>query len=340
MRHSPHTTSGPFGGPNPFRVATRGTMEATYRSDPRPQTHKHTYADASRIRTLRARDPQPCARAEPYRPGADPQFLHHRAHRPRQVHARRPDAPADRSGRAAADARSVPRPHGHRARARHHDQVPGGAVAVGPDPRQERHAHPQHDRHPGARRLHLRGLPLARRLRGHDPAGRRRPGHRGPDPRQPLPGDGERPHDHPGAQQDRPAGRAAGEVRRGAGEPGRLRPRRRPQGVREDRSGRRGAAGQGGRRDPRPGRRQGRPRPRDDLRLGLRLLPRCRDVRPCHRRPAQQARADPDDVHRRDPRAAGDRHQLPGDAARRRPRRRRGGLPDHRCEGRPPVEGR
>ena len=27
--------------------------------------------------------------------------------------------------------------------------------------------HPQHDRHPGPRRLHLRGLPLARRLRGH-----------------------------------------------------------------------------------------------------------------------------------------------------------------------------
>ena len=31
-------------------------------------------------------------------------------------------------------------------------------------------------------------------------------------------------HDHPGAQQDRPAGRPAGEVRRGAGPPDRLRP--------------------------------------------------------------------------------------------------------------------
>ena len=52
---------------------------------------------------------------------------------------------------------------------------------------------------------------------GTRPAGRRRPGHRGADARQPLPGDGERPHHHPGAQQDRPARRAAREVRRGAG---------------------------------------------------------------------------------------------------------------------------
>ena len=36
---------------------------------------------------------------------------------------------------------------------------------------------------------------------------------------------GERPHDHPGAQQDRPAGGPAGEVRRGAGPPDRLRAR-------------------------------------------------------------------------------------------------------------------
>ena len=85
----------------------------------------------SRIRTLRARDPYQRAGAEPYRPGADPQLLHHRAHRPRQVDARRPDAPAHRRGRAAADACPVPRPHGHRARARHHDQVPGGPAALG-----------------------------------------------------------------------------------------------------------------------------------------------------------------------------------------------------------------
>ena len=50
---------------------------------------------------------------------------------------------------------------------------------------------------------------LARRVRGRDPARRRRAGHRGADPREPLPGARERPHDHPGAQQDRPAGRRA-----------------------------------------------------------------------------------------------------------------------------------
>ena len=51
----------------------------------------------------------------------------------------------------------------------------------------------QHDRHPRARRLHLRGVPLARRLRGRGPAGRRRAGHRGADAGQPLPRAGERP---------------------------------------------------------------------------------------------------------------------------------------------------
>lgn len=65
------------------------------------------------------------------------------------------------------------------------------------------------------------------------------------------------------------AGRPAGEVLRGARQPHRLRPRGRSQGLRQDRPGRRGAARQGRRRDPRPGRRPGRPRPRDDLRLGL-----------------------------------------------------------------------
>ena len=51
----------------------------------------------------------------------------------------------------------------------------------------------EHDRHARARRLHLRGLPLAGRLRGRGPARRRRAGHRGADAGEPLPGDGERP---------------------------------------------------------------------------------------------------------------------------------------------------
>ena len=59
------------------------------------------------------------------------------------------------------------------------------------------------------------------------------------------------------------------------------------------------AAGQGRREVPAPGRRRGRAGPRDDLRLGLRRLPRRRDLRPGRRRHAPHARAHPDDVDRR-----------------------------------------
>ena len=57
-------------------------------------------------------------------------------------------------------------------------------------------------------------------------------------------------HDHPGAQQDRPAGRPAGEVRRGDRAHHRLRPRRRAAGQRQDRRGRAGAARRDRRADP------------------------------------------------------------------------------------------
>ena len=50
---------------------------------------------------------------------------------------------------------------------------------------------PAPDRHPGPRRLHLRGVPRARGLRGRGPAGRRRAGHRGADAREPVSGAGE-----------------------------------------------------------------------------------------------------------------------------------------------------
>ena len=53
-------------------------------------------------------------------------------------------------------------------------------------------------------------------VRGRRPARRRRPGHRGADAGQPLPRPRRRPPHHPGAQQDRPAEREAREVRRGA----------------------------------------------------------------------------------------------------------------------------
>ena len=49
------------------------------------------------------------------------------------------------------------------------------------------------DRHPRPRRLHLRGVARAGGLRGRGAAGRRRPGHRGADAGQPVPGAGPRP---------------------------------------------------------------------------------------------------------------------------------------------------
>ena len=171
---------------------------------------------------------------------ADPQLLHHRPHRPRQVDAGRSDAADHRRRLRPRHARAVPRPHGHRARARHHDQEPGRADAVG---RLDGHdLRAEHDRHPGPRRLHLRGQPLARRVRGRDPARRRRPGHRGADPREPLPRARERPAHHPGAQQDRSARRRSREVREGARQPHRRQAGGRAAGQRQDRHGRRGAA--------------------------------------------------------------------------------------------------
>ena len=85
--------------------------------------------------------------------------------------------------------------------------------------------HPPH-RHARARRLRLRGVTVAGRLRGRHPAGRRHPGHRGPDPGHLLPGHGARPGDRGRGQQDRPGLRRArpggGRDREGA------RDRRRP----------------------------------------------------------------------------------------------------------------
>ena len=92
--------------------------------------------------------------------------------------------------------------------------------------------------------------------------------------------------------------------------------------------------------DPGPAGRRRRAGPRDDLRLGLRHLPRRRHLRPRHRRQPQPAREDQDDVDPRDPRAARDRRHLPRAGARQGPRRRRGRLPHHRREGRAPVQGR
>ena len=161
--------------------------------------------------------------------GRNQELLHHRPHRPRQVDAGGPDAAAHRRGRGPPDARAVPGPDGHRARARHHDQEPGGAPAVErPDGQPVR---PEPHRHPRPRRLQLRGIPQPGRLRGRGAAGRRRPGHRGADAGQPVHGPGGRPQDHPGAEQDRPARGPARPVRRRTGRHHRLRPQRGAPGV-------------------------------------------------------------------------------------------------------------
>ena len=152
---------------------------------------------------------------------------------------------------------------------------------------------------PGPRRLHVRGEPLARRVRRRDPARRRGAGHRGADAREPLPRARERPAHHPGAQQDRPARRRPREVRQGAREPHRRRPGRRAARERQDGAGRRGAARPHRARHPGPEGRCGCPGARHDLRLGLRLLPRRRHLRPHDRRQARTARAHPDDVDQR-----------------------------------------
>ena len=143
-------------------------------------------------------------------PARDPQLLHHRPHRPRQVDAGRPDAAADRRGRRAADARAVPRPDGHRARARHHDQGAERPDAVDSRGRQASSYTLHMIDTPGHVDFTYEVSAQPRRLRGRGAARRRRAGHRGADAGQPLPRAGERPADHPGAEQDRPAGRAAG----------------------------------------------------------------------------------------------------------------------------------
>ena len=73
--------------------------------------------------------------------------------------------------------------------------------------------------------------------------------------------------------------------------------------------------------------------PSDDLRLGVRRLPRCRHLCPGHRRPHRGPRPDQDDVHRRGARAARDRRRLARDGEGGCAGRRRGRLPDHRGQG-------
>src|ERR1700727_1721171 len=119
------------------------------------------------------------ARAWTDRSSDDPQLLHHRAYRSRQVHARGPDASAHRSGGRPPDAGAVPGPDGYRARARYHDQEPGGPAAL--DRHRRPAIRPEPHRYPGPCGLLLRGVQVARRVRGRHPAGGRGAGDRGAD---------------------------------------------------------------------------------------------------------------------------------------------------------------
>ena len=116
--------------------------------------------------------------------------------------SRSPAPSTPRKHRAAAA-----RHDGARARARHHDQGPGRARGVQGPRRPD--LPPAPDRHAGPRRLHLRGVALAGRLRRRAAGRGRLPGRRGADARQHLPGGRRRPRADPGAQQDRPARRRA-----------------------------------------------------------------------------------------------------------------------------------
>ncbi len=156
------------------------------------------------------------------RSGSHPQLLDHRPHRPRQVDAGRPHPRADPHRRPAIDARPGARLDGARARARDHDQGAGGAgvlrsrrwsgVSAAPD----RHARP--------RRLHLRGVAVAGRVRGRAARGRRQPGGRGADGREHLSGDRLGARADPLPEQGRPPRcRARARGRGGRGAPRRAR---------------------------------------------------------------------------------------------------------------------
>ena len=159
-----------------------------------------------------------------FEPAEHPEFLDHRAHRPRQVHAGRPLPRIHRGAPGPRDGGPGPGLHGPRARARHHHQGPPGPPELHGRRRAAVRAEP--DRHAGPRRLLVRGHALAGRVRRRAAGGGRQPGRGGADAGQRVPRRGQQPRDHPGHQQDRPAQRAA----RGSPPPDRRhhRPRRQP----------------------------------------------------------------------------------------------------------------
>ena len=218
--------------PRPRRPRRRPRVR---RRRPRPR-HARPLRTAGR-RLLTGRGPVTHrARLTLHESRADPKLLDRRPHRSRQVDAGRPAAVADRDDGRQEGGRPGPRLDGPGARARHHHQGAHGPAALSRARRPGLHAQPH--RHAGPRRLLLRGLARAGRLRGRHPHRRRRPGHRGPDAGQLLPGLRRGPDHRPGHQQDRPAGgRPRGHARadhraarprrrRGAGDLGQARHRR------------------------------------------------------------------------------------------------------------------
>ena len=199
---------------------------------------------------------------------------------------------------------------------------------------------PQPDRHARPRRLRLRGIALARRVRGRSARRRRIAGRGGADGRQLLHGDRAGRHRRPGAEQDRSSLRRA--RARDRGDRGHHRhPRaRRASLQREDRRGRRRRAGSGHRTDPAAEGRSGGAAFRTDHRLLVRQLRRRRDAGARDGRRAEGEGQDPADGDRRHLQLRAGRrvHAQGGRAAHAV--RRRGRLHHCRHQGNPRGESR
>ncbi|CAA9413277.1 MAG: Translation elongation factor LepA, partial [uncultured Rubrobacteraceae bacterium] len=257
------------------------------------------------------------------------QLLHNSAHRSWQEHVGRPTSGHHRGGSGAGSDGSDPGYDGYRAGAGYHDQGPG---RPGPVPSRRWRVDPEPYRHPWARGLRLRGLARHRRVRGGAPRGGREPGHPGPDARQPVSGDGARPGDHPGPQQDRPPHRRRAHRDRGARRASGYRRGRDTKDLRQDRRGRHGG----------PRRYRGsRPHPEDHpggdtgarLRLLLRPVPGRGLAGPPRRRRAQEGRRGQGDGFGGAVRAPGGRLLYAQADGAARSARRRGRLRNRRPEG-------
>ena len=147
--------------------------------------------------------------------------------------------------RRPRDDRADPRFHGAGARARHHHQGADGAPRIqGPE---RRDLSDQPHGHSRPRRFHLRGQPLAGRLRGLTSIGRRDARRRGADAGQRVPGHRSQSRNPTGVEQDRPFGCRTGPHPRADIRSGGARHLRRPGNFGQDRPRRRRRARSPGR---------------------------------------------------------------------------------------------